>query len=144
LYDDPAFGELLSIRQFHRLFDKLHDSREMIRFDRQAMITMLRRVESPPQVFRVNPLPYSKRVEQELIRIGNLREPDRTLRAVAFYEAYSDAATIKECLARYKELTAGEEPEIEERLAKLMQKCVGEIPSTDVPGSSPLATRDLS
>jgi hypothetical protein len=132
LYDDPAFGELLSIRQFHRLFDKLHDSQDgMIRFDRQAMITMLRRIESPPQVFRTKPLPYSKRVEQELIRIGNLREPDRTLRAVAFWEAYQDASTIKECLLRYRELTAGEEPEIEERLAKLMQKCVGEAPVND-------------
>ena len=123
LYVDPVFGEMLSVRQFHKLFNRLHETRDGSRFDRQAMISLLRRVEHQP--FRKEPLPYSKRLEQELIRIAKLPEPGRTLRAVAFFESYRDATTLLDCYSRYRNLTAGELPEVEERLRKLMERCVG-------------------
>lgn len=142
LYVDPVFGEMLSIRQFHKLWNKLRDSRDGARFDRQAMVAMLRNAipGSPP---RVSPLPYSKRLEMELIRIAKLDEPDRTLRAVAFWEAYRDAKDLLDCTRKYYDLVRGELPEVEERLNKLMKRCVGDVPM-DVAAPSPSTTGDPS
>jgi len=129
LYADPAFGELISIYQFHRLFDRLRETHDGIRFDRQSMLLMLRNVMPQRQGFRYRqkPLSYSKRLELEIIRIGKLPEPDRTLRAVALWESYCDARNIRDCLQRYYKLTKGEAPEVEERLKNLVERCVGEI-----------------
>jgi hypothetical protein len=128
LYIDPVFGEMLTIRQFHKLWNKLRDTRDGARFDRQAMITLLRTAVNQSNAFRPSPLNYSKRLEIELIRIAKLDEPNRTMRAVAFWEAYRDAKNIRACLSRYYELTNGEQPEIEERLGKLMATCLGKVP----------------
>lgn len=135
LHDDPGFGELMTLSDFWTVFRRVHASRSTCRFDRQAML-MLTRVLRPQTISRFRAdqpvLPYSVILERELERIAQMPEPTRTVRAVALYNAYQDARTVKDCIAKYKQATI--EPEathkgvgFETRLNRLMEQCVGKL-----------------
>lgn len=126
LQDDPVFGELMSIHAFHRFFNSLHHFREPSRFDRQALLTILHTsYQGTGKAMRT--LPFSKRLEAEIRRIAKLPEPDRLSRAMALMEAYEDAKSISDCLARYEEKVESSMPEMES-LEQVIQRSIGVSP----------------
>lgn len=100
IHADLAFGELLTVDDIARLTEALYISRDPQRFDRGAFLHFLRGVRSVKKV-RVKPLPYSDKIENEIKRIARMGEPQRTIRAAAFIEAYRDAKTVADCLEKY-------------------------------------------
>lgn len=121
LQDDPVFGELMSVSTFHRFFESLHHFREPSRFDRQALLGML--MEAVPLHKRASrKMPFSKRMEKEIIRISRLKEPERMERALALWESISDAKTL---VASITEEAAPEIPGID-RLKDVIAGSVGE------------------
>lgn len=126
LQADPVFGELMSISSFHRFINAYHHFKEPTRLDRQGLMEML--LEALPYgegLERAIPnLKFSHRLDMEIRRIARLPEPDRTMRAVAFLEAYKDAKNITDAWTRYQALM---QPEIQgmERVEKLVAKSVG-------------------
>lgn len=124
LQDDPVFGELMSVSAFHRFFESLHHFREPSRFDRMALLGML--MQAVPEYLRApKTMPFSKRLEKEIIRISRLKEPERTERAMDLWEAYSDAKTVASSIAAAEEVDA---PELNgmERLEGVIRGSVGE------------------
>ena len=124
LCDDPAFGELITLRDFYTLFSNIHKTRGTpYRFDRQALLSLTR--ISDHTIRADVPLPYNVKIEQEIRRIAALPEPDRTVRAVALCNAYRDAQTVTQCYAAYKNEVVDSRPEVEAALDRLMRKCAG-------------------
>lgn len=126
LQDDPAFGCLMSLTAFYRLYCSLQQHRDPARFDRQAMLSFL--IEQMkmhgPRHRPLPKLPYSKRLEAEISRISRLPEPERTFRSTALLDAYRDAKGVADVFARYKGATVEEMPEVA-RLEELVERSVG-------------------
>lgn len=126
LQSDPAFGELMSISSFHRFINSYHHFKEPTRMDRQGLMEML--LEALPYgegLERAIPnLKFSHRLDMEIRRIARLPEPDRTIRGVAFLEAYRDAKSIMDAWTRYQGL-ADSEIEGMEKVEKLVAKSLG-------------------
>jgi len=136
MYFDPAFGELLSPTNFFRLFQKLFQVNSgEARYDRQMLLKIL--ATGNEQRERTNPLPYSRMLEREIARISRLPEPDRTVRAVALYDAFVDAKTVKECISEYRQTVASPGlDKAEAKLAALVERCVGHGEANPEPGLS--------
>jgi hypothetical protein len=145
IHFDEAWGEMLSPTSFIDLLDALHGYRTPARFDRLALIEWMRTI-NPKRRLRWN-LPYSKLLEGEIRRIVRLDEPERTMRAVALWEAYRDAKMISNCLGNYRDSMRRKMEVTENRLAGMMKKLTGvEIHMPAFP-SDPLAqdsTSDLN
>lgn len=122
---DPAFGELLSATNFYRLFQKVFQVKEgQARYDRQILLWMLSIAKQGSDV-PTRPLPYSRYLEREIKRIALLKEPDRSMRAIALYDAMVDANTLAECIKLYRK-SAGENLErAKVALVKLVERSVG-------------------
>ena len=113
IHFDKAWGELLSPDSFIRLLDALYGYRQPMRFDRMAMIEWMRGMQTNPRQLRWN-LPYAALLEGEIGRIVRLQEPERTVRAVAFWEIYRDSKTVSNCLSQYR----AEDKKLMERVEK--------------------------
>lgn len=100
LYDDPAFGSLLSVAGFWSLSKGLISMRSPLRTDRQMLLLILGRIKNVKDLGRIKPLTYSERIEKEISRIAHMEEPERTMRATDFWKAFSEADTITDCLER--------------------------------------------
>lgn len=99
IFMDPLFGQLLSIEGLQKFIKALHNNRNPNRFDRGAFLQFLRgHSKSRP---RVHPVPYSQKLEQEIQRVAQMAEPERTLRAAALISAYRDAKTVSDCWGGY-------------------------------------------
>jgi hypothetical protein len=97
---DPAFGELLTIEGFYKLFDKLNKHRGSCRFDRQAMFQALSYgIDKPMPKRKV--IPYDQMLEDEIRRVRKMEEPERGFRAIALYRAFKDAKNLDDCRRRY-------------------------------------------
>ena len=136
LHLDPAFGELMSVRHFNRLYRALYGFEGPARYDRQALFYLLHLRDlsngnEPPREV----LPYSRRVEAEIRRIAKMKEPDRSFRAIAMLEAYDDAKTIAECLEKYGCIVRENVDRVEAKLAELREKFIGQ-PSGEPDASS--------
>jgi hypothetical protein len=121
VYSDPVFGDLMSLNALKR-------------FARARMVyykpkgtgraPLLRYFLSQIEGVRwKDPLPYGQRLDREINRIAHLPEPERTIRAMAFYEAFRDARTVMECLRRGREISEEmlkSEASIEELCRKAM------------------------
>jgi hypothetical protein len=97
LYDDPAFGELISIAGFRALNQAMHESRDPLRTDRIALAMRHVAFRGEP----VKTLQFSDKIEAEAKRICQMEEPQRTMVAARFLSAYRDANTLAECWAKY-------------------------------------------
>ena len=148
LHMDLAFGELISVTNFHRLHRSLVRTRRPLRYDRQALlgvIALMRGIPTPlkDKAFKFK---YSDRLEMEIVRIGKLQEPQRTSMALAFYTAYHDAKTVADCLERFYGAThpaPGGEARLAERIENLARRyggvsatVVGDESSAPGPASS--------
>lgn len=145
IHVDEAFGELLSPQGFIRLLDTLFGYREPMRFDRVALVEWMRGLKTG-QRLRSN-LPYSRLLELEIRRIARLKEPERTMRAVALWESYYDAKRVANCLANYRRRVKREMMRTEGQLGRLMKRLTSqdillpafpeEPPSPGAPPPSP-------
>lgn len=107
IYADVVFGELLSIASFYKFHVQLHHYREPSRFDRQAMLVALMQAGDPTRYKQdLKPPPFSKRLEAEIRRIARLKEPMKTEMALRLVEAYEEAKSVTDILARIR----GKEP----------------------------------
>ena len=105
IHVDPFFGEIISLHTVEKLRRNLWLTRNPMSFDRQGMLEMFAsylriklrcgRPEVPPHV----------RINEEISRINRLEEPDRFVRAAAFWAAYNDARSVAECLRLYHGIT---------------------------------------
>jgi len=100
VYDDPVFGELITLASLYAFQQALYDERSVTRYDRQTMLAMM--CKKNPVLGRTKYTAYSKKIEAEIMRISHMEEPDRTMRAVAFWTAYRDAETVYKCLEDYE------------------------------------------
>lgn len=123
---DPAFGELLSPTNFYRLFQKVFQVQSgKARYDRQRLLWMIAVAKNRSEE-RTIPLPYNGWLEREIARIARLKEPERSMRAVALYDAMVDATTIEACIKQYRQ-SAGENIErAKVKLMKLVERSVGQ------------------
>lgn len=124
IYADEQFGELMTPDSFIRLLDALFGYREPMRFDRAALVEWMRGLKTGRRL-RYN-LPYSKLLEGEIRRIVALNEPERTVRAVALWEAYRDAKMVSNCIAGYKKSVKREMKAAERKLNLLMRGITGQ------------------
>lgn len=102
-FRDPAYGELLTPQDVGRVLRAgIVDTRVAgrWRFDRMSLLQFLTGDEWGREM-RYKVLPYSVYLEREVKRIAKLPEPNRTLRAVALYEAFQDAKSLSKGLHRY-------------------------------------------
>ena len=107
LYADPVFGELLSATGFLLLRQGLYAMRAPLRTDRQMLMVILGELKRVAELGRTKPLAYSERLENEIRRIVQLKEPEKTLRATDFWRAYRDADDLTDCLARLETTPIG-------------------------------------
>lgn len=138
IHVDEAWGELMSPVSFIRLLDALFGYREPMRFDRAALVEWMRGLKTGKRL-RCN-LSYSRLLELEIRRVARLREPERTMRAVAFWESYYDAKTISNCLTRYRASVQEQMRVTEIRLGRLMKKITGQeilLPETPLEPPAP-------
>jgi hypothetical protein len=99
--DDPVFGELLSITAFHHLHALLYRMRDPMRFDRQSLLSMLvhiQKIKAPDSV--KNHYIFSTKIEQEIKRIADLPEPERTFHATELLQCYDDAAKTADMMVK--------------------------------------------
>ena len=142
LHLDPAFGELMSVRHFNRLYRALYAFEGPARYDRQALLflchlkALINGASKPKKV-----LPYSRRVEAEITRVAKMPEPERSFRAIALLEAYDDAKTIAECLEKYGRIVRENVDRVEAKLTELRENFIGQ-PSGE-PGASSSGQSDL-
>lgn len=122
LQDDPALGELISMKGLHSVITALYSNKGVNRFDRQALLCMLSRTTkgAVPKMQS-----YSVRLEQEISRIAKLPEPDRSFRAVALYDAYQESKIVQECISKYRAVTRVDTGEIEQKFAELLNRSFG-------------------
>lgn len=100
IYDDPAFGELMTITGMRAVQMGIYAERHKPRFDRQAMMQFVLKQYGIPSN-RVTHS-YSMVLDAEIRRVCAMKEPGRTVRAVALWTAWRDAKTIGECLKTYR------------------------------------------
>ena len=98
IYMDATFGELISLRVFYQLQDSFFEIRNPMRTDRQALLVFLSQLNNPNREKMMKPKKYSRRLEEEIRRISNLPEPQRTIQATMFWSSYRDAKNVAECL----------------------------------------------
>lgn len=96
LHYDHFLGELMSPVSLIQLINALHSLREPLRFDRAVLLNWMQGLGSDRQI--KPKLPYSKLIEDEIARIAQLKEPERTMAARGFYYAFKDARTISHAL----------------------------------------------
>jgi hypothetical protein len=137
LHQDPALGELMSLRSFHLLYRKLYSYAGPARYDRQALLFLLsvrgmKGHERAPKKL----LPYSRRVEAEIQRVAKLPEPKRSFRATALLEAYQDADTIAGCLQKYYAALRENCETVESALADLERRLTGQSSAQLLHGAS--------
>jgi len=120
IHVDDGFGELMSPISFIRLLDALFGYRDPMRFDRAALMEWMRGMKTGYRL-RCH-LPYSKLLELEIRRIARLREPERTMRAVALWESYYDAKRVSNCVGQYRVSVRRRMEWLEARLGRLMKK----------------------
>jgi hypothetical protein len=125
IYADEQFGELMSPDSFIQLLDALFGYREPMRFDRTALVEWMRGLKTNRRL-RYN-LPYSKLLESEIGRIVRLNDPERTMRAVALWEAYRDAKLVSTCIAKYKSSVKHEMKVVEGKLTYMMRSVTGQV-----------------
>ncbi len=99
LYDDPVFGELMTINGMRAVQQCIYDERHKTRFDRQAMLKFV--LKQHGIASNHFPHSYSTKLDAEIRRVCAMKEPDRTVRAVALWTAWRDARTIEACLKSY-------------------------------------------
>jgi hypothetical protein len=124
IYNDPVFGELMSVTGFWALSKGLVAMRNPLRSDRQMLMMVLAQMKNVRDLGRLKPLSYSERLESEIRRIMKLPEPDRTLRAADFFRAYQDANTLTDLLEKYETVPTGRQKRIMKR-TETMQKRLG-------------------
>ena len=94
---DPVFGEVITLTGYRDLGRALFCARRPLSFDRQTFLeTFSWMLDFSPHRRR---LPRAKRIEQEIRRIAAMKEPARSIRAVEFYAAYSDARVVADACA---------------------------------------------
>jgi hypothetical protein len=126
IHADESWGELISPDSFIRLLDSLFGYRTPMRFDRAALVEWMRGMRRDRQL-RYN-LAYSQLINTEITRIVRLPEPERTMRAVAFWEAYRDAKMISNCMGEYYATVKAEMGRVEKRVNRMMR----EVTSTNL------------
>src|ERR1700728_1213370 len=120
---DPLFGELISTTGYNRLLRAQYELRNPMRTDRQAMLeTFVRMNRNVKDYSKAKRLPYSKRLEREIVNICKMPEPNRSLRATALWAAYKEASTVAECINAYQgKLREGKKSVESESLRKAME-----------------------
>lgn len=81
------------------------------RFDRVEMLTFLLNALMPTSRKPLKRPRYTKRLELEIKRIAQLSNPERTVRAMALYEAWRDSRTVQECIRAARGLRRGPRPQ---------------------------------
>jgi len=109
IYLDPVYGELLTIEGFSKLVYYLGVYRCPVRTDQTTMLTFLLNALSVDEQRKnrwvsLKVPRYTKRLSMEIGRIAGLKEPQRTLMAVALYENWSKARRVQECLRKLEQV----------------------------------------
>lgn len=101
IYDDPVFGGLVSAKTVFTLNHCYLEIVSPLRVDRQTLITVLGRLKGK-NLSRGRPLihVYFSAFEKEIQRIAKLPEPQRTIAATAFWQAFNDAETFIDLIPR--------------------------------------------
>jgi hypothetical protein len=107
IYLDPIYGELITIEGLDKLVHCMRIYRCPVRYDRATMLGFLLNAMPKPSSWgdRKNPLKvprYTQRLSLEIHRIMQLEQPERTIQAIALYEAWADARGVQECLTNFK------------------------------------------
>ena len=138
LHYDPAFGELMTVTGFVMLQKSWIQMLHPMRSDRQAILLMLGYLKGVDPPARAKPLPYSARIDNEIRRIAQMQEPDKTMRATDFWKAYTEAVSVANCLKMMPKGPArGRERMLHKRIEVMsnrMQRQGGKkIPATTAP-----------
>jgi hypothetical protein len=94
VYIDLALGSMISIASFHKMFSLVYPWHERVRFDRQMFFNILTGIDLGSGEKFVRPAPFDVTLEEEIVRIAKLPQPQRALRAMDMYLAYKDAKSI--------------------------------------------------
>lgn len=133
LYDvqitmDPAFGELIALRGFQRLYAYIFRYRRWWRTDRQALLQLFMSAEDkdPYRIRRNTPLGFSDIMEAEICRIIRMQEPARTMRAMDLWTAFKDAKSILHCVNLYcNPMTMRRVNSVAQKLERVIRTLVG-------------------
>jgi len=95
VYDDPVFGGLVSPKTIFTLHRMYLEVVAPLRVDRQSLITVLARLRGRTVTRDRNLVHiYFTAFDKEIKRIARLMEPQRTIAATAFWQAFNDAETF--------------------------------------------------
>ena len=144
LYDDPVFGELLSVTGFLVLRRGIVAMHNPMRSDRQMLMMILGELHNVRDLGRLKPLPYSAKLEGEIRRIAKMPEPDRSFRASDFWTAYRDAETLVECLEKLDLKPSSQSKRISERVANMGRRLAGREKKKDASPNAPSSSLDPS
>jgi len=106
VYIDPVFGELITIETMHRLTYHMGVFQAPSRKDRAGILSFLLNSLPPKDLGKFPKVKLFTHVQQlnwEIKRIAQLKEPERTIRALALYEAWQDARCVQECIIRLQD-----------------------------------------
>jgi hypothetical protein len=104
IYLDPIYGELISIEGLAKLNHQMMIYRFPTRHDRATVLSFL--LNAIPLGFegrRRHPLKlprWTQGLSLEIHRIAQMPQPDRTIHAIALYEAWHDSRKVQECLQK--------------------------------------------
>lgn len=123
MFDDPTLGELITIKSYYDLVEKLNgakaNKRSTHRFDRQTMFQAIARGLDKP-LRKILVPPYSQIIEEEIRRVRLMDEPEKGFRSLALYQAFTDA---QRAIERFKEWAGNEikSEEIQQRRAEKIE-----------------------
>ena len=120
LWDDPVFGELMTINGLRAVQRGIYAERRSTRYDRQTLLEFL--CKQSGITWNLTNFSYSMQLDTEIRRICKMPEPGRTVRAVALWTAWRDAQTVTECLTKYRATMKAQEPPKKSAWRKLVDK----------------------
>ena len=108
VHSDEIFGELVSAREFLSIRKAIENEANPLRLDRQNFLNVLMAINRTGKAARIPNRPYIERLETEIRRIANMRDPQRTMAATKLWLAYNDAAVMADTIVKAEGLRDNE------------------------------------
>jgi hypothetical protein len=104
VYPDKLFGYMVSPRAFFSIRKVIEEESNPLRFDRQQFLNVIMAINRTGRASRAPARPFIARLEDEIKRIANMRDPQRTIVATQLWAIYNDAAIMANAIVEANRL----------------------------------------